>query len=239
MSTSTIDLDATAILVPLVRFGEALHRCRTRRGDSLAALSRTSDRWLPDQLLQIEQGHVALTDDDVIALADLYRLTGRVVPRGDRIDLVLDRTASADVVVPFGHGIGEDPGGSSIDDALRRFLALAVVLGPIERVPLRLSAAADALDVEIDQLVRRADALARDEAATIRALGRDLEGRVVVPEAGVQVAETHLGTLVIISRADRRASHRTGRAAGPLDVLLAAASPDLPRDHRRRSGQPG
>lgn len=220
MSTPTIRLDATATLVPLVRFGAALHRRRTRRGEALAALARQSVTWLPDQLLQIELGQIPLTDDDVVALAVLYQLSGKPVPRGDRIDLVLDRTTSVEVADPFGHSAADDPEGGSVDGALRRFLALAVLLGPLDRVPLRLSAASEALDVEIDQLVRRADRLARDDSATIWSLGRDLGRRVVVPEAGVRVAETYQGTLVIISRADRRTRRRTNRAAGPLSELL-------------------
>ena len=220
MSTPTVRLDASAILVPLVRFGAALHRRRTRRGEALAALARQTERWLPDQLLQIELGQVPLTDDDVVELASIYQLSGKPVPQGDRIDLVLDRTASAEVSDPFRRDGVEPTTPSMIEDALRRFLALAVVLGPLDRVPLRLSAASEALGVDIDRLVRQAHELARDDAAAIRSLARELGQRVVVPEAGVQVAETNEGTLVIISRADRRTRRRTAHAAGTLDALL-------------------
>lgn len=212
-----ISVDAPSTMVPTVRFGAVLHRSRTRRGQTLASLARGSDDWLPDALIAVERGAAPLTDPQVVALARLYELDGHPVPRRDGIELVLDRTivSDRDRAEPARHLCRPD-------ETIVRFLALAVLLGPLEQVPLRLSALAEAVDLELDDAVERADRIARHDARLVRAMAGEMRARTVVPEAGLLVAECPSGTLVVISRIDRRRRRRARAAAGPLLELLGA-----------------
>lgn len=183
-------------VVPLARFGAALHRARIGASESLAGIARLSEgRFLPDQLVAIERGDVALDDDAIEALVGPYGLAERGWPANSTLELVLDRVEMS--------GIGATVSAPDVSPTwlATRCMALSVLLGlDVTSGPIGLRAFADAVELPHDSAIDVLGDVLANHAASIGETIERLEGRTVVPEVGFLVGATSTGSLVLARR---------------------------------------
>lgn len=211
-------------VVPLARFGAALHRSRVGSGESLASIARAVDgRFLPDQLVAIERGDLRIGDDDVAALVGPYGLASRGWPPASSLELVLDR------VEVTGGARRPSIVGSHEEQArwiAGRFVSLSVLLGlDVLSGPVGLDVLAEAIEAPVDVAVTHVAAVLEHDAARIGSMIAAVEERIVVPEVGFLVGTTTTGSLLIARRTGGGGTDVSGRqiaAAGRLTDLLDA-----------------
>lgn len=200
-------------LVPIGRFGVALHVARSRSGDAMAALARRSDgRWLPDDLVAVERGERALDDDDIRSLCGLYGLVDQPRPAPSDLDVVLDRAAGSDFsgrspgLGPDVHVTGDRDGW--LRGIATRFAALSVLTGlDVTSGPLGLDVLAEALELGVRQAVELVCGVLADDPASVGGIIAGWQDRVVVPSVGYLVGDAPMGTVVLTGR--------RGAATGP------------------------
>jgi len=217
-------LDLDLPLVPSARLGAALHRARTRSGATMAALARDSaGRFLPDDLVLVERGAVEPTDDTITALVGLYGLSGRPLPTGASIELVLDRSPSTLVGRSSDAATTGGAASTGPEWVAARLVALSVLLGlDVTTGLLGTAVVSEALERPPTAVVELIDDVLHRYAPEIGGIITRIEQRVVVPAAGILVAETPMGSLLVT---DGRAPHTTGAApaCGRLADLVDAA----------------
>lgn len=206
-------------LVPSARFGSALHRERTRRDETVTAVARNSGgSFLPDSLIAIERGDTALADDDVVALAELYGLPARSLPRPSEVEFVLDRSTG----VRPGAYLASDADDVPPDALVARLVALSVLVGlDATTGPHGVGAVADALDQPLSEAVELMARVMADRSEDLTSLIATIETRVVVPEVGVLVADTPIGSLMMVGR-------RTPSTFGPATDVAADGRSGFP-----------
>jgi hypothetical protein len=211
--------EAASTLVSARRLGAALHAQRIAGGTTLTALSRRCDGWwTPDELLDVERGAIDLDDASVVSLCRLYGLPGRGLAEPADLELVLDRSGTADV--ERATGVEEPPSRrpEPADVALTRLVALAELVGvAAAEVGRWNSLLSDALSIPEPEVASTLASLHGDPDQ-LESVRECLADRIVVPAVGLLVAESAVGSLVLVRRAGGavRAAHEPVPAAGPL-----------------------
>jgi transcriptional regulator with XRE-family HTH domain len=196
--------DATLALVPPRRLGSLLRDERAARGrtvDELAAASPFS----PTDLQAIEAGERRLTDAEVTAVLEVYGVApDELVPERAKLVIDLDEqvlsTGGAAQTIA-----GEAP---TADEVLASYLSLVYTLRravPGTRLVLRdadLAVLARALDLAESAVSERLHSLMAEPQGEVQRRSRLLRGRVLVPLAGVVVAATAIGALVLVQGDD-------------------------------------
>lgn len=220
-------------LLPPRRVGRALAQARVIAGLSREQVALAlGGRLGEDDLLDVEAGRRALADEELAALARCYGVeVSTVVP--SRGELVVDLTEGV-----------LDAGGRRVDlapaaggrEVLERYLALVYAMRdaqPGTTVPLRFDDVSvlarvldrDHVDVERDLLELMATA-----SAPVRDRMRRLRGRVLLPMAGVVVAVTAAGTLLLVPPTDSGAAPAPRVDAVATTSTVAPAATTAPAD---------
>lgn len=216
-------------LLPPRRVGRVLARARIDAGVSESDAGRVlGGRWDGDAVRDVEAGRRPVDDDDLRALAGLYGMElASAVPERSRlvVDLEEGRVGADGHVRPL-------PAAASADEVLERYLALVYSmrgLAPGVVVDLRY----DDLDVlsctlgppAADVESRLRNLMVVHPAPVRRRLGA-LAGRALLPVAGVLVAATTAGALVLVPADDSAASApATPPATGAVEVGAAERGP--------------
>lgn len=216
-------------LVPPARLGALLTDQRTRRGLTIDELVVAAEiPFSVDELRRIEQGQMALTDDQVHRLMHAYEAqSGPVVPQ--RSELVVDLEHGA---LLAGRKTKVLPDDASFDDVLGRYLSLLYLMRGIEpgrKLALRgddLEVLSDALERNIAEIEGRLfDLMMPGEVGPWLSRVRH---RLAVPAAGILVGLTTVGSLVFVQfpKGERAAVGVSGDAASTAnpsaEIALAA-----------------
>jgi hypothetical protein len=201
--TVASDLDSLS-LVPPGRLGPLLTDARLASGSTLDDLAAvTLGRFDAATLADVEAGRRLLGDDDAGLVATVYglRTEAGITPRRTRLSIDGDsgvlRIGDFRRLTPIGRG------GGLVDDVLARYLGLVLTLrgvAPGTRIGVRrddLETLADALWLELDEVDERLEALMANPRDRVGRRARRLGRRLVVPSAGIMVAATDEGTLVL------------------------------------------
>ena len=203
-------------LVPPARLGALLTDQRTRRGLTLDELVvATEVPFSADELRRIEQGQMALTDDQVHRLMHAYEAqSGPVIP--ERSELVVDLDHGALLAGRKTRILPED---ATFDDILGRYLSLLYLMRGIEpgrKLALRgddLEVLSDALERNIAEIEGRLfDLMMPGEVGPWLSRVRH---RLAIPAAGILVGLTTVGSLVFVQfpKGERAAVGAAGDAA--------------------------
>ncbi|MFP4512699.1 MAG: hypothetical protein ACLFRV_07110 [Acidimicrobiales bacterium] len=211
--TELVRLDQ-ATAVPLRRLGALLQAARG--GTDLDEVARRSaGRYAPVDLVEIEQGHVDLSDDEVTGLLDLYGADpGELV--ASRSTLVIDVHEGTVAAGPWSTSFS--PEADTADDVLSRYLALVYEmrgLPPGTPVPLRsldVSVLSSALAISSVDVEHRLHVLMETDDGAIERLRTLLRAKVLVPAIGLVVGVTGLGVLVLVPGSGAAPGTELGRA---------------------------
>jgi hypothetical protein len=196
--------DATLALVPPRRLGALLRDQRAAGGRSVDELAAVS-RFDATELAAVEAGDRALTDAELTAVLEVYGVQpDELVP--ERAKLVID----LDEQVLSAGGAAQTLAGDTptADEVLASYLSLVYTLRhatPGTRIVLRdadIEVLARALDLAQAAVSERLHALMAEPAGEVQRRSRLLRGRVLVPLAGVVVAATAIGALVLVQGDD-------------------------------------
>ena len=193
----------TLALVPSWRLGHLLREARDRDGRTLAEVAGMSADYDVDRLAAIERGDQALSESDLEAIVALYGIdSAELVP--SRTDLIVDldqhRLATAGHSQPLA---GPAP---TADEVLACYLSLVYTLREAEpgsHVPLRqadLDVLSRALALAAPDIEHRLVDLMATPTELVRERSRFLKTRVLLPAAGVLVAVTVAGAIVVSTR---------------------------------------
>lgn len=214
--------DVTPSLVSPRRFGAALHASRVGTGSTLTAISRRCEGWwTPDELLNVERGSVPLGDASVVSFCRLYALAGRGLGDVASLDLVLDRSESADLVDT---GSPEGPGHLAVAQSiLVRLCAISQLVGLDAEELADSPVLGEAMDLDAGAIRRSIRELYVD-CDRVEQVASVLDERVAVPLVGLSIGETPHGVLLLVRRAGGavRPSPEPVPAAGPLRWFTAA-----------------
>lgn len=198
---------APLALVPTWRLGSLLRDARERTGLTVDNVAAASDRFDASGLADLEAGARPLTDDDLQHVVSLYGVDPDSLVPG-RTDLVVDldenRLATAGHTQPLA---GPAP---TTDEVLASYLSLVYTLRstvPGTRVPLRdadLDVLARALALATPDVERRLEGLMANPTVQLEMQSRLLRARVLVPAAGILIAVTVGGALIVSSRSDTK-----------------------------------
>jgi len=205
-------MNAEATLIPPKRLGALLSTTRSQRGLTIGDVAAASQgQFTPSDLERYERGQGA-SDELIQQITRLYGVnTGEVVPARSRlvVDLANGQMGVGDQTLTLPS--------TAVDDVLERYLALLYMLRN-----LRPGAG---LTLRDRDLVVLSETLQRELAVVEQRLGqlmlgqpvaerhRLLRGRLAVPAAGLLVAATAAGTLIMVSG-----------ATGSNDTNISAAS---------------
>ena len=226
------------LLVPPKRLGNLLAQARAANGFSLDEASRAlGGAWSSMALLEVETGRRPLLDPEVKELTSLYDIpTSTLIPARSRltIDITEGTLAIGGETVRFEHSDAERR------EVLSRYLSMVYAMRDVEpgkTVPLRLP------DLEVLEGVfhtGRRDLedelreLMVDPSGSVSYRTRRLRGRLLVPLAGVLVAATTVGTLLLVSNDSGASAAPTGSGdAVPVEIGTAVVQERLP------DGSPG
>jgi len=215
--------DHRPAVVPPNRLGRLLRETREERGETREQVAaRLGEGATPALLGDVEGGTFDLTDRDVAVLSDAYGVqTKELVPARSR--LVIDLSQGTVAVAGQTRAFATD----DADEVLTRYLSLVYTLRglpPGTPVPLRdldLAVLGQALRMGAGEVEARLVGLMQDPERTVATTTRDLRRRLVVPAAGLLVAVTAVGALVLVTR-DGDDAPRPGTAP------VSADSPALP-----------
>jgi len=190
-------------LVPSWRLGDLLREARDSDGRTLADMASRSPDYDVDRLSAIERGDQPLGETELEAIVALYGIdSAELVP--DRTDLVVDldhhRLATAGHTQPLA---GSAP---TADEVLASYLSLVYTMRKAEpgsRVPLRqadLDVLSRALALAAPDIEHRLADLMVAPTDLVRERWHFLKTRVLVPAAGILVAVTVAGAIVVSTR---------------------------------------
>jgi len=186
--------------VPPRRLGGFLRDTRVGRGVSIDDLAAQSF-FAPADLVAIETGDRVLTDRELGEVLSVYHVEAeQLLP--ERAQLMIDLGERTISVGDHESGLaGKAP---TADEVLASYLSLVYTLRRAEPGrPIVLRAAdvevlARALDLAQPTVTARLHALMTEPAGEVQHRSRLLRGRVLVPLAGIVVAATALGTLLLV-----------------------------------------
>jgi len=212
-----------SVLVPPGRLAALLSSRRKALGLDLAQMaSRSEGRFSPLVLSDLERGRIALDDDALRDLTELYELdSGPVVPARSR--LIVDLGGGEMRVGSTGVAIE----GNELDSILERYLSLLYLLRNLKPgTPLTLrdpdvEALSEALEASIAEVEQRLGTLML--GASVEDRSRLLSKRLMVPGAGLLVGITAVGALIIVGGNSADA----GKLSTPS---LANAAASMPAD---------
>jgi len=187
-----------SVLVPPGRLAALLSSRRKALGLNVAQMaSRSAGRFSALVLSDLERGRVALDDEALRDLTELYELeSGPVVPARSR--LIVDLGGGEMRVGSTGVAIE----GDELDNVLERYLSLLYLLRNLKPgTPLTLrdpdvAVLSDALEASIAEVEQRLGTLML--GASVEDRSRLLSKRLMVPGAGLLVGITAVGALIIV-----------------------------------------
>jgi transcriptional regulator with XRE-family HTH domain len=223
------------MLVPSARFGAVLRDVRgVLELDLDEMASRSGGRFDSSALAAYEAGLPSADEGTVEALARLYGVETRLLspPRGELvIDLVRGEVLSGEHHVP----IPTDADEPSV--VLSRYLELVYAmrgLAPGEQFPLRgpdLQVLGEALELGVVDVEAELRELMSSSGSELETRGRRLRRRLIVPAAGILVAATAVGTLLLVRDTSTDVapgtSADTDPVGSPTGAPAATADPDL------------
>ncbi|MEZ5233856.1 MAG: hypothetical protein R2755_05920 [Acidimicrobiales bacterium] len=222
----------TLSLVPPARFGHLLADYRWANGTSLEALATlTLGRFDVVDLADIEAGRRQLADDDLELLAAVYGVHTEAAVHPRRTRLVIDLESGFLAGGPRRRLLHPD---DLLDDVLVRYLGLIVALRgavPGTQLPLRhddLLVLSDALLFEPEEIESRLAVLMTNPRDRVGRRVRRLSRRTVVPEAGILVAATGEGLLVLDGHGEQPDGGIALRAEASGANVIALARRDRP-----------
>jgi transcriptional regulator with XRE-family HTH domain len=214
--------DNRPAIVPPNRLGRLLRETREARGETREQVAaRLGDGATPTLLDDVEGGTFDLTDRDVAVLSDAYGVqTRELVPARSR--LVIDLSQGTVAVAGQVRAFATD----DADEVLTRYLSLVYTLRglpPGTPVPLRdldLAVLGQALRMGAGEVEAKLVGLMQDPERRVGTTTRDLRRRLIVPAAGLLVAVTAVGALVLVTRdGDSTPSPDTAPVAAEEPVL--------------------
>lgn len=220
----------TLSLVPPTRFGRLLADHRWEQGAGLADLAgRTHGRFEAAELAEVEAGRRPLGDEDLALLCGAYGvvLEPGLQPRRTRLVVDLDEGYLASGA----HQRLLHPGDLA-DDVLGRYLGLIVALrgaAPGTAIGLRhddVEVLANALWIEPEDIEARLELLMSNPRDRIGRRVRRLSRRSVVPAAGILVAATGEGMLVLDRSGDGPDDGIEVRPEAQGATVIALAPPE-------------
>ena len=222
--------EGTDLLVPPQRLGVLLRQTRVDAGLDLAELSARSELLTMVDLDDLEHGRRTLDDDTLRHLVDLYEVPDvGLIPERSRLVIDLDEGR-----ISIDHNdveVGDQPP-ERPDSVLARYLALVYRLRglpvgtPLGLRDIDLDVLARALALPRDEIEIRLNRLIDDEVE-VETEQRSLLRRLLVPFAGVVVATTAVGTVLIVAE-NGAVPNSTGTATGTIvgtidhDVAVSA-----------------
>jgi transcriptional regulator with XRE-family HTH domain len=219
--------DAPLALVPPVRLGTLLHDAREGRGTKVDELASRSFFTVED-LRAIESGDRNLTDRELSEVLDVYAVDAdHLVP--ERAQLVID----LDERVLAAGGAERSVAGRAptADAVLASYLSLVYTLRhtepgtPIVLRETDVDVLARVLDLAKPAVASRLHLLMSEPAGEVRRRSRLLRGRVLVPLAGVVVAATAVGALLLV-QVDEGQSVVTEPGAAAPEPAFVMTNPD-------------
>jgi hypothetical protein len=194
----------TIAVVPARRLAKLLTEARRHQDESVTALAeRSGGAFTPDDLLAIERGAHELDDDTVRRVVELYEVDpGVLALERSRLEIDLDERRVRT-------GTHEEPfSAPTADEVLTTYLSLVYTMRhatPGTPLPLRdadISVLGRVLELTSTDVESRLVDLMADPDDEVRTRHRWLRRRVLVPAAGVLVAVTAIGSLVLVSSND-------------------------------------
>lgn len=191
----------TIAVVPARRLAQLLAEARRHHDESLTTLAeRSAGAFSRGDLLALEAGVHPLDDETVRQAVELYRVDpGVLTPERSRLVVDLDegRLRAGAHVQPLG--------APTADEVLTTYLSLVYTMRhatPGTPLPLRdadISVLSRVLELTSTDVETRLVDLMADPDDHVGARHRWLRRRVLVPAAGVLVAVTALGSLVLVN----------------------------------------
>ena len=189
-------------LVPPGRLGALLSAARRESGVDIAALSaRSGGVFTPSVLESVERGRHVLDDDAVAQLTGLYGIDdSQVIPERSRLilDLGSGNMSIGDTGFATGTGSGE------VDEVLQRYLSLLYLMRnmqPGTELTLRdrdLEVLSETLEQSLKVLEMRLGELMLGRSGQVEKKKGLLGSKLLLPAAGLLVALTAVGSLVIV-----------------------------------------
>jgi hypothetical protein len=215
------------VLVPPRRLGSLLRESRVAAGEELADVAARSGHLTAVDLDELEQGSRAIDDELLAEVVDIYGVDGiDLVPQRSRLVIDLDEgLISADTTQIMVDSPAEP------DAVLVRYLALVhrlrgqAVGTKLKIRELDVGVLATALELDEDEIERRLHRLMGDREA-VEVSERSMRRRLLVPMAGVVVAVTAVGVLLLVAE---DGTGGEGSDPSPLVTNIEAESPALAR----------
>ena len=238
-------------LIPPRRLGALLSESRSRQGATLADVAEASNgRFSFATLASVERGTTALTEKELSKVAELYGVQAdSLIPTRSR--LVVDLEEGRMWVAQTRHKARLD-GRSTTHDVLARYLSMVYCMREIDpgtKITLRvedLDVLGAALSTGVDRVAADLEALMDDPDGTVSWRARLLRRSVLIPAAGLLVAFSGIGALILTQASDPTpagaSEPATATAGGTGDV---APGPDDVRigtavvQERNADGTPG
>ncbi len=199
MSVDASPQSLTQSIVPFERFGMVLSASRSRNDSSLTGLARASRRrFLPDDLAQVERGERVLDDDQVIELASLYRLQPRFLSAERPLVVHLDGSTTQELGNQTGHY-------DDVETIIHRLVVVEQLTADATSRPTSFDLQPLGQAFGLSSATVNMMAADRSNGSEPGGVGWEaLADRVIVPEAGIKIGATPMGTLTLIrSRPDR------------------------------------
>lgn len=192
--------DINDVLVPPRRLGALLRESRVAAGEDLGDVASRSERLTVGDLDDLEHGRRTLDDALLREVVDMYGVeVTELLPGRSSLTIDLDEGL---ISVGASHVmLDAEPGP---DVVLVRYLALVHRLRglpvgtPLQIRDLDIGVLATALELDDDEIERRLQEFMA-ECEPVKATERDLRRRLLVPLAGVVVASTAVGVLVLVN----------------------------------------
>lgn len=187
------------VLVPPRRFGSLLRESRVAAGEELSDVAARSEKMTVVDLDDLEHGRRSIDDGLLVEVVEMYGMdASEMFPQRTRLMIDLNEGVIAVDTTQIAVETAADA-----DAVLIRYLALVHRLRgqsvgtTVQIRELDVGILASALELHDGEIERRLHRLMGDEAVEVSA--RKLRKRLVLPLAGVVVAITAVGVLVLVA----------------------------------------
>lgn len=196
--------DSALTFVPPRRLGSLLQQNRLQRARSVETVAQGT-RFSPSELADIESGRRILADDEIDAVVAAYGLEpGEVVP--ERAELVIDLREHR--LLAGGEERTLAGRAPTADQVLASYLSLVYTLRhtrpgtPLVLREADLSVLSRALDLARPEVETRLHELMAEPDGEVSRRAGLLRGKVLLPLAGIVVAATAVGALLLVQGDD-------------------------------------